>query len=586
MKKKCNNAYFFFKSSIETYYKPASGRQLEETLIKFIPEEKLILKDNSQMNSPVKSTSKEYTRKQNVAIASGSLIDIPDYVIKKTGINILPHLIVTDEGVFKDNIEISADETARYMNSGREAVSIPPEIIDYELFFSELLKKAHHVIYIALTSSMSEDYDRACAAAKSFENVSVINSELMSSCLGVLALAGYKLSQLNMSAEKITEELETMKKHINSSFIIGDTQYMAKKGLVSKRMNRAAASLGLRPAIEYKNDRYKINGIWMGNLRHCWGGYINKKLSKFNRYSEDFAFVTYVDISENDLSWIEEQIRKKTRFNKIIFQQASATITSNSGPGTFGFLLIDKETKTFNISSLFENSDEYVDDSDSLEDEKIATYDETKAKDFDSIEDEAVENLKEKYKDVEGIDFKKALKNSGSEDAFETVLKIFYDSILEKSKEIEDYYSNEDWKNYTIKVHALKSSAKLIGAMKLSASAQLLENAGKEDDIEFIRKYHKPLIDDFNAYYESLSKVFKEDEKPKPEADESLMMSFYESIAAAAEDMDCESLENIFIEMADYTVPEGEEELYEKLKDAADKLDYDTVANLLSDRLS
>lgn len=565
--------------------KPASGKQLEEMLLKFIPDEKLILKENSQMNSSPMSTSKVYARKQNVAIASSSLIDIPDYVIKKTGINILPHLIVTDEGVFKDNIEISADETVRYMESGREAISAPPELIDYELFFSQILKNAHHVIYIAITSSMSKDYERACEAAKSFENVTVINSELLSSCLGVLALAGYKLSQLNMSAEKITEELEIMKKHMNTSFFMGDTEYMSQKGYFSKRLSRVAKSLEFHPVVKFKNNSYKINGIWMGSQRHCWGSYLKKMLPKTNKYSQDILFVTYGMIPEEDLSWIEEQIRKRTKFDKIIFQQASATIISNCGPGTFGILFLDKDTRTYNIASLMEEENlYYIDEEESNEEIKETIKEETK--EIDDIDEAIVERVKEKYKDVQGLDFRKAIKNSGSEEAFETVLKIFYDSLEDKKNEIDGYYTNEDWKNYTIKVHALKSSAKLIGAMKLSAAAQLLENAGKEDDIEFIRKYHQPLMDDCTAYYESLGKVFKEDEKPKPEADESLMMSFYESIAAAAEDMDCESLENIFIEMADYTVPEGEEELYEKLKDAADKLDYDTVANLLSDRLS
>ncbi|MBO7374594.1 MAG: DegV family EDD domain-containing protein [Lachnospiraceae bacterium] len=565
--------------------KPVSGRQLEETLIKFISDEKLILKESSQMNSSPMSTSRAYVRKQNVAIASSSLIDIPDYVIKKTGINILPHLIITDEGVFKDNIEISADETVRYMESGREAGSVPPEVIDYELFFSRILKNAHHVIYIAITSSMSKDYERACEAAKSFENVSVINSELLSSCMGVLALAGYKLSQLNMSAEKIIEELEIMKKHMNTSFFMGDIEYMSRKGYFSKRMSRIAKSLEFHPAVKFKNNSYKIHGVWLGNQRHCWGGYLKKMLPKSNKYSQEFLFVTYGMIPEEDLSWIEGQIRKRTKFDKIIFQQASATIISNSGPGTFGLLFLDKDTRTYNITSLMEeDTNLYYFEEEAIEEVKEILKEETK--EIDAIDEAIVEKVKEKYKDVQGLDFKKAIKNSGSEDAFETVLKIFYDSIEDKQKEIDGFYNDEDWKNYTIKVHALKSSAKLIGAMKLSAAAQLLENAGKEDDIEFIRKYHQPLMDDCKVYYESLSKVFKEDERPKPEADETLMNSFYESIAAAAADMDCESLENIFIEMADYTIPAGEEELYEKLKEAADKLDYDTVANLLSDRLS
>ena len=45
----------------------------------------------------------------------------------------------------------------------------------------------------------------------------------------------------------------------------------------------------------------------------------------------------------------------------------------------------------------------------------------------------------------------------------------------------------QDYENYTIKVHALKSSARVIGASNLSDMAKDLEAAGKAGDIEKIK---------------------------------------------------------------------------------------------------
>ena len=55
---------------------------------------------------------------------------------------------------------------------------------------------------------------------------------------------------------------------------------------------------------------------------------------------------------------------------------------------------------------------------------------------------------------------------------------MFAESAKEKAAEIERYFEAEDWENYTIKVHALKSSARLIGAMNLSDRAKDLEACG------------------------------------------------------------------------------------------------------------
>ena len=51
------------------------------------------------------------------------------------------------------------------------------------------------------------------------------------------------------------------------------------------------------------------------------------------------------------LDWIEEEIRKTAYFEHIVFQQASAAISSNCGPGTFGILYFLKSNKSYNIAS-------------------------------------------------------------------------------------------------------------------------------------------------------------------------------------------------------------------------------------------
>ena len=146
------------------------------------------------------------------------------------------------------------------------------------------------------------------------------------------------------------------------------------------------------------------------------------------------------------------------------------------------------------------------------------------------------------------------------------------------------FYENEDWKNYTIKVHAIKSSARIIGATEFGEEAQRLENAGKSDDTEYIRQHHKAFIDELLSFKEPLSKVFAEEEatqNDKPEADEDIMAEVYEGIRGAAEDMDSDTIQDILTEMENYRIPESEAEVWRKIKDAAAKYDYKSLLALL-----
>ncbi|MBR3305648.1 MAG: response regulator [Lachnospiraceae bacterium] len=181
------------------------------------------------------------------------------------------------------------------------------------------------------------------------------------------------------------------------------------------------------------------------------------------------------------------------------------------------------------------------------------------------------------------IDVNEGLKNSGTADSYVSLLKIFYDSIPQKAEEINGFYERDAVKDYTIKVHALKSSARIIGAAELGEQAQELENAGKSGDTGYIRSHHEEFMSEYLKFRELLSPLFPEDvgNSRRPEAGADLMALVMEEIRTAAADMDCDRLEDIFDEMGAYSIPEDSRELYEKLKAAADEYDYEKIKELL-----
>lgn len=85
----------------------------------------------------------------------------------------------------------------------------------------------------------------------------------------------------------------------------------------------------------------------------------------------------------------------------------------------------------------------------------------------------------ELFLDLFGLDSAEALRNCGGKDFFLTILLTFCESIPETADALEAFAGAEDWKNYTILVHSLKSSARLVGAVKLSEAARELEQFGK-----------------------------------------------------------------------------------------------------------
>ena len=59
------------------------------------------------------------------------------------------------------------------------------------------------------------------------------------------------------------------------------------------------------------------------------------------------------------------------------------------------------------------------------------------------------------------------------------------------------------------------------------------------------------------------------------------MKDTYKQIAEAAEEMDCDMLDEIFTKMEDYRIPKDEVELFEKVRTASERFDYESILKLL-----
>ncbi|MCR5702497.1 MAG: response regulator [Lachnospiraceae bacterium] len=140
---------------------------------------------------------------------------------------------------------------------------------------------------------------------------------------------------------------------------------------------------------------------------------------------------------------------------------------------------------------------------------------EDKISDFDEEDntDNAVENKESKwYDNLKGIDAKAALTNSGSEDMFYMVLQLFNEAYQERYDELQSFYESKDFENYTIKVHALKSSSRLAGALELGDKAEALEHAGNNKDIDFIIANHADMMQTYQLLIDEISPLFPEEE--------------------------------------------------------------------------
>ena len=77
----------------------------------------------------------------------------------------------------------------------------------------------------------------------------------------------------------------------------------------------------------------------------------------------------------------------------------------------------------------------------------------------------------------------------------------------DKKQMLLDYFAADDWKNYEITVHALKSTSLTIGAVALSEEAKALEFACKEGNYDYVKANHAGVMERYAQLLVELAEV-------------------------------------------------------------------------------
>ncbi|MBR6014112.1 MAG: response regulator [Selenomonadaceae bacterium] len=193
------------------------------------------------------------------------------------------------------------------------------------------------------------------------------------------------------------------------------------------------------------------------------------------------------------------------------------------------------------------------------------------------------ENLPDWLNSVEGLNITAGIEHCGGVESYIDVLKVFAEAVNSGSAEIERYFKNEDWKNYTTKVHALKSTAKVVGAEELSDKAKRLEDAGNSGYIDEIKTFTPFLLNLYKSYAEKLSPLIEQKtssgSKPLIAADE--LAEAYSTLKEISASFDYDSLIFVLQSLEDYQLPDQDEEKFIELKDAAANLDWEKIKSLV-----
>lgn len=154
----------------------------------------------------------------------------------------------------------------------------------------------------------------------------------------------------------------------------------------------------------------------------------------------------------------------------------------------------------------------------------------------------------------------------GSKAAWSEAVDIFYRTIDSKAGKIEQCLREHMIREYTVEVHALKSSARLIGAMELSEKAKELETYGNQGAIEALEDKTAPVLEQYRHYKQVLLPFIKEEEQQKEEVPVHVWIKALQEMNGCMEQFDLDGVDRIMKQLDTWRIPVKITDSMEKLR--------------------
>lgn len=293
----------------------------------------------------------------NYQIISDGSCDLPQEIVEKKGIRVVPFYVSFDEIDYKKEIEeIAVREFYQKMvdNKGVYPKSSMPSVDDYATVFREYAKQEIPMICICITTKFSGSMNSAINAKElileEYPNaqITIIDSTVNTVLQGLLVLEVVRMQEAGLCYEDTIRQIERIKATGRILFTISSIDYLKKGGRIGRLMGLVSNTLRIQPLIKLKEGEIFPMGIVRSRHKAMEKVIAAAKehfeTTKENPESYSIAVGFGYDYEEavEFRKKLLESMRQYSKVEEMPIYQIGATIGVHTGPNPLGLGLVKR----------------------------------------------------------------------------------------------------------------------------------------------------------------------------------------------------------------------------------------------------
>ena len=293
-----------------------------------------------------------HTSRRAVSIVTDSSADLPDSVLDRYGIALVPLQVMFGTSTFRDRVELKPEEFYRRL---RGAVELPttsqPTPAAFIQAFRDARQEADEVVAVLLGSNLSGTFASAQAAIRAggVQGVHLVDTRLASLGVGLLALRGAELAEMGWSGEQIAAELTRLRGRSGMLLTVDRYDNLLRSGRISRGKAWLAGMLDVKPILSFDREGHVVPVERVRGRENLEARVLALLAERLTPHPQKVRFgVAHAEAPEA-AEHIRAALVEKYRPQDCFVTLATGVLGTHVGPGAWGifYLVEDGLTSPF-----------------------------------------------------------------------------------------------------------------------------------------------------------------------------------------------------------------------------------------------
>jgi len=267
-----------------------------------------------------------------IKIICDSMSDVPDIIIEKYDVEIVPLTVIFNGVEYIDGVDINNKQFYKML---RESEVMPKTSqVTYSQFKEVFEKyKDDEVLYIGGSSSASGTYQSAVIAKNDgYENVHVFDTQNLSTGSALFVIKACEMREKGYSIEEIIENLNLLKGSEELIASVDTLEYLKKGGRISSTKAMIGNLLSIKPILTVENGLVSQKSQVRGK-KHIYSELVKYISDVYNKDLEDKTVILGCGDNEEDLETLKNHLTEECKVKDVYNVNIGCGICSHAGPG-------------------------------------------------------------------------------------------------------------------------------------------------------------------------------------------------------------------------------------------------------------